>query len=187
MLHSKLTRTLCCVLTACMVLFCTAASASNSNTTSEEAINAFTAVLNNEAEFFCADGGDYYEPTEGRYTLLQDYLNSFEPPFEISTFVVIDIDNDSVDEVVLEMQPIGFYEVLRYEEGTVTGYIFPYRAMMNLKQDGTFEYSSSATDSGYAKLKFSDTGYEYSETDESDADVATWYEFAPDNIAYCLK
>lgn len=153
------------------------------DTTFEEAMRAYAAVLQNESEFYCADGGDYYDPAEGRFTLLHEYTESFEPPYLIETFAVIDLDQDGIPEVVLSMLYENFLEVLYYDVGTVYGYLFPIRAMIGLKQDGTFGFSSGAADSGYGRLMFTPPDYAYVEIESSGADEAVvWHEYTSENI-----
>ena len=46
------------------------------------------------------------------------------------------------------------YLVMQRADSTVWGYEFVYRAMLELKEDGTFSYSSGAADSGFGYAKF---------------------------------
>lgn len=72
-------------------------------------------------------------------------------------FTVADIDRDLNDEIVL-VQTVGGdeyygYLVLKSVDGVVRGYEVFYRAMLSLKADGTFSFSSGAADNGFGYLK----------------------------------
>ncbi len=74
---------------------------------------------------------------------------------KIGEFSVVDLDGDSVPEVVLETaNGPGGYEVMRYFNGDVYGYFLVTRAMENLAKDGTFIGSSGAADNSLNKLRF---------------------------------
>lgn len=78
-------------------------------------------------------------------------------------FTIIDLDDDGESEVVLWIQINGVsdygFEILHYQEGTIYGYTLPYRTFFNLKTDGTFSFSGSASDFGIGKLRFLVDGY----------------------------
>ncbi|MCL1858765.1 MAG: hypothetical protein FWF92_05980 [Oscillospiraceae bacterium] len=75
--------------------------------------------------------------------------------FKVNFFTVIDMDGDNIPEVVLETSMIGDIIVLYYYDGIIYGYTCPYRGMLRLKKDGTFEFSSGAADNGKGQLEFS--------------------------------
>jgi hypothetical protein len=115
------------------------------------AMEAYKAVLQNKAEFFSTDNR--------KNIPLKDLLNRVpESPLKITHFTALDMDGDKIPEVVLELSignnnPI-FFEVLHYMNGTVYGYNRVYRGLLQLKIDGTFNYSSGAADNGIGKLSF---------------------------------
>lgn len=77
-------------------------------------------------------------------------------------FAVIDLDDDGEDETVLWLQNGTYdcgFEILHAQNGEIYGYTLWYRAFMELKADGTFEFSGGAADSGIRKMSFSETGY----------------------------
>lgn len=142
------------------------------------ALEAYKAVLHNDAEFFSTDNN--------KSLLLDDFLVNnqiYETIFEITHFTLLDMDNDNVPEVVLELSVNGypqFYEVLHYKDGTVYGYLFVYRGLMELKEDGTFIYSSGAADSGVAKLNFDSNTVKtdvlgYSQSSQGETDLVISY------------
>jgi len=120
------------------------------------ALSAIKAVLLGNAEFY---------ETGIRETLDISRLNqavSSDGAVTVKTtrFAIIDLDNDGMKEVVLRLQVNGNddygFEVLRYQDGVVYGYVMWYRSFNQLKADGTFSFSSSAMDSGFGALSFTD-------------------------------
>lgn len=115
-------------------------------------IEAYKAVLLNNAEFFSIDNK--------KKVSLNDFLTDKEiygAIFKATHFTVLDMDDDKVPEVVLELTVDNnpeFYEVFHYINGTVYGYNIVYRGLEGLKTDGTFLYSNGAADNGYGKLNF---------------------------------
>lgn len=104
------------------------------------AVSAFQAVLLNEMAFTftgkypsCYIGADM--PWEG---LLRD--QPFGPPEgrDICRFAVVDLDGDTVPEVVLEVGEYVGYVILWYREGHVYGNGIYYRAMEALRENGAF-------------------------------------------------
>ncbi|MBQ2952189.1 MAG: hypothetical protein IJE07_01390 [Clostridia bacterium] len=67
-------------------------------------------------------------------------------------FTVLDMDGDGVSEVVVELTEWEAFVVLFSDGGDVYGGEVVYRGLMNLKDDGTFTFSSGAMDSGVAQL-----------------------------------
>ncbi|MDD3335506.1 MAG: hypothetical protein PHI98_08305 [Eubacteriales bacterium] len=86
--------------------------------------------------------------------LLDDWLTRLEDvPLYYSQFSVLDLNVDGIPEVVLsvgvgEDTDYGFL-ILCLREGTVYGYEAVYRAMQDLKSDGSFSFSSGAADNGF--------------------------------------
>lgn len=71
-------------------------------------------------------------------------------------FAIADVDQDTNDEIVLAMT-VGDdkyygYLVLKSADSTVWGYEMYYRSMLSLKADGTFSFSSGASDNGFGYL-----------------------------------
>ena len=72
-------------------------------------------------------------------------------------FAVADLDGDGRREIILEQviagQDYGYgFVVLRAESGAIYGHELVYRALENLKADGTFSASSGAADNGFGRL-----------------------------------
>ncbi len=118
---------------------------------------AFISVLKNETTFF--------DVSDNEYVFLNELLDAGDEAstFEVPHFAVIDMDEDGSTEVVLEIgffDNIVFYEVLRYSDGQIEGYIFGHRQLYDLKSDGTFSFSGGAGYYGWARLKYTEGKYE---------------------------
>lgn len=116
-------------------------------------LEAYKAVLKNEVNFFSTDNKKNVNLNE-----LLTNEEIYGTIFKITHFTVLDMDGDKIPEVVLELSvgnnnPMCF-EVLHYMNGEVYGYNIVYRGLEDLKADGTFGYSSGASDNGRGKLKF---------------------------------
>ena len=73
-------------------------------------------------------------------------------------FTVLDMDGDGVTEVVVELTEWEAFVVLISGGESVSGSEFSYRGMLDLKDDGTFTYSSGAMDNGVAVLSIRSGG-----------------------------
>ena len=79
----------------------------------------------------------------------------------VRQYARLDMDGDTIPEIVLWLQrgedpyQLGSI-ILHYQNGQVWGYPMGYRALMleTLKQDGTFQWSNSAFEWGFAKMDF---------------------------------
>ena len=73
-------------------------------------------------------------------------------------YAYVDVDNSGEKELVLEQCVNGDhyygYLVLQRADSIVWGYEFVYRSMFELKEDGTFSFSSGAADSGFGYAHF---------------------------------
>jgi hypothetical protein len=122
-------------------------SVSNNNETLAEVIlEIYRKILHNEASFV-------YENSEDTYLLSFYRRDNREDSF--NHFAVLDMDGDGMPELVLHNMYNGDFLVLHYYNGAVYGQKYGYRAMKNLKMDGFFGWSNSASNSGLGKLRFS--------------------------------
>ena len=107
---------------------------------------AIAAVLN--------DGNEVYVPSDKTNKTLQDALNhEFAEGAGYDSFAVLDVDGDGKLDVVLNVTVYGEalgYLVLTSADEVICAYGFYYRAMIGLKEDGSFSFSSSAAESGVA-------------------------------------
>ena len=104
-----------------------------------------------------------------------------------SRFTRVDLDADGEMDVVAEMV-VGEYPVwylLLKQQGDRTAMqLVPYRGLMHLKDDGSFEYSNSAMDGGAARYEWTDEGFVLVPADEDQSAVhqealdALWYEYS---------
>ena len=68
-------------------------------------------------------------------------------------FAVLDLDDDGVSEVILEVTEPEAFIILNGTKSVVAKE-WPYRGLLNLKDDGTFTFSSGALDGGVAMLVY---------------------------------
>ena len=86
----------------------------------------------------------------------------------IQSWCQVDMDADGEQEVILQTGT-GNEIVLTYKDGKVYSYAFPFRGMKNIKTDGTFESSGSASDTYIGRLKFNNGECYYSEICTADS------------------
>lgn len=123
-------------------------------------------VLKNEKQYYNTEVGkelylkDYnstntvdWKYGEGKCIYSND---SSEDRLTISYWCEVDMDSDGNQEVILQFEPNGTQVVLHCENDIVYAWAFKFRAMKNIKVDGTFECSGSAADTEIWKLKFRD-------------------------------
>ena len=101
---------------------------------------AIAAVLNG--------GSEVYVPSDKTNKTLQGALNhEFTEGAGYDSFAVLDVDGDGKLDVVLNVTVNGEtlgYLVLTSADEVICAYGFYYRAMIGLKEDGSFSFSSSA-------------------------------------------
>jgi len=116
-------------------------------------------VLQNNIQFVSDD----YQPTMTVSEYLQAESAETGTSMQIAKFALVDLDNDSIPEVILGVTTGGSddvsFIVLHYANDSVYGYSFPYRALNSIKADGTFSFSSGASDSGFGTIDFSGSDY----------------------------
>lgn len=128
---------------------------------------AIAAVLNG--------GSEVYVPSDKTNKTLQDALNhEFTEGAGYDSFAVLDVDGDGKLDVVLNVTVNGEvlgYLVLTSADEVICAYGFYYRAMIGLKEDGSFSFSSSALESGVATFyKDENRDAQYNELAESKLD-----------------
>lgn len=119
----------------------------------------FQSVLQGNTPFFSTDANRSLNINELGQTVSSDSSITVKP----IKFATVDLDGDDVQEVVLWLQvgendSYGF-EILRQQGGQIYGYTLVYRAFMDLKNDGTFSFSSGAADNGFGSILFTDKSY----------------------------
>lgn len=103
-------------------------------------------------------GKEPFERRGGRATMAE--LNAcfgVEADLAPKGFVLLNLDDDMLMEAVVRVgigeEDFGFL-VLDLQTELVYGYTFNLRSMLDLKQDGTFSFSSGAMDNGVGRLSF---------------------------------
>ena len=124
-------------------------------------LEAYRAVLENNAEFYSTDSKKSY--------LLQDFLTNEEiygTTFDPYNFSVLDMNGDGAPEVVLELTVNGdpqFFEILHAIGDQVYGYLIPFRGLESLKADGKYMYSGGYADYGWAEMTLTADGQSMSQ------------------------
>lgn len=116
----------------------------------------FQSVLFNEKEFLCIEQSPYDDKIHiiEYKGFLNDMPYRFTKQTSIDQFAVIDMDGDTIPEVVLAIENYSGYIILHYREGEIYGNFVDYRAMGSLNKNGAFETAAGATDIGIEKLYF---------------------------------
>lgn len=136
-------------------------------------------VLMNQREFYFADmGKEYYLNAYCRET-----SDRIDLPVSVTRYTFVDMDADGIQEAVVDFRYGQNSEVacmvLRADGGTVFGEEFYYRQLYQLKADGTFAWSGSSSNSGWARLQWGDNNRwisEPAENGEGKTDVQ-WYSY----------
>ena len=144
----------CFVMVLAVLLLLTGCQTASTNQTGAEK-QVLKEVLQNQTEF--------YDTTGAKNMKLEQLSIDDDTPLRVQKFAVLDLDGDSVQEVVLSLglevnENYGF-QVLRYQDGAVYGYQMYYRAFKELKADGTFAWSGGAADNGFGTAVFTKEGY----------------------------
>lgn len=121
-----------------------------------------TDILNNKIPFTDKSGKSVY---------LKNYRSEKYPDLQIKPdkYTIIDLDNNGANELVLYSSPnVGLYLVFHEYNGVIYSFEFDERAMIDLKQDGSFIQSSGAAINSYVTLKFSKDKYTINELKSSE-------------------
>ena len=121
-------------------------------TEANKAMEAYMALLRSGITFYSTENKKNYKLNE--FTFVNGYeMYDMDEPHEARQYAFINLQDDEVPTLVLEFGGVGaFFEVLRYQEGTVYGFYFDYRALLDLSADGTSYGSSGASDGSYQRL-----------------------------------
>ena len=124
---------------------------------------ALTRVLNSEQSFAVKiwSTGREEQKKLSDFTFGTEYaaLNVFVP----AQYSSVDMDGDGVRELVVLSAKMDFFLVLRYNGGQVTGYMVPYRGLMQLRTDGRFWSSGGAALSVIGRMSFDGPDYTVTE------------------------
>ena len=120
----------------------------------DEAYIAALLRLNGNTFIYCPDASG-----QGGWPMtMADYSAQLEGDLIPDGQAFLDLDGDGFPERVLRIALMNVdsaygYLVLNEANGRVYGRELVYRAMMNLRADGSFEYSASAAEHGFARLR----------------------------------
>ena len=130
----------------------TAESSRNEN--SVKAKEAYKAILQSDLTFYSPENKKNYKLNEFSLRTVFDGDVEKDFPVKVERFTFINLIDDDTPTLVLELFDglDGAFEVLRYQEGTVYGFNFGYRALMNITHDGTSFGSSGASDGSFNRL-----------------------------------
>lgn len=140
--------------------------------------SAFDAILNGDSGFFHMDFAE--EMTIGQYC--ENLAKFVEADVSVPQYGLADLDADGTAELILaiRIQKDYDYGYLVLRDGhEILGYEFPYRGLMDIKEDGTFHISGGAADNGIARLLFTEHGWEYvtiGAVVENDAGISFFWE-----------
>lgn len=154
-------------------------------------VEKFKAILLENDNFVCADQQNREVNLAGIKAVVTD---EEDITVRVDKFTVVDLDGDGENEVVLwilyNVDSYYGFEVLHYQDETVYGNTFAYRAFYDLKVDGTFHWSGGAANSGTGRLTFTEDGRAVREefmddvdnwNHEKQADV-TWYDLSEEGV-----
>lgn len=122
----------------------------------------FKSVLSGEEQFCYVDDGIR------QMVSIDDVPSLFTPGdsfTKIGAYTFCDLDSDGVNEAILEISAVagdaGGKLILHRMNGKIYGYRTNYRTLWNIKEDGTYQYSSWVmTEEGFARItSFSEDGY----------------------------
>lgn len=121
-------------------------------------------VLQNKAVFFSSGAQENLRISQ----LAQTVSTAEWITAEATEFALVDLDGDNMKEVILRLTVVddayyGF-EILRCQDTTVYGYTMWYRAFNDLKEDGSFSFSSGVSDNGFGTIQFDSDIYTITET-----------------------
>ena len=122
-------------------------------------VTLFQAVLLGERDFYLAEDNDCLPGTN-----ITSICSLFDVSDAILEFTVVDLDRDGEEEVVLFVIPAagdaGGRVILRRWDDMVFAYVVNFRNIWELKMDGTYEYSLTVNNDGFARITgFTKTGF----------------------------
>lgn len=123
----------------------------------------YKAVLLGETQFYYPSAGEMQAVT---ITDVPSLFDAEDPYMKIWEFAVADLDGDGEDEVILFVAgaagDMGGKLILHQSDDKVYGYLTDHRTLVDLKIDGTFNFSNptGVTEAGIAEItEFSEEGY----------------------------
>lgn len=120
-----------------------------------------TILLDNTAFINCSEDGEQLNAVNIG-SIEKAFTSSEDITGEVTGFAIVDMDKDGENEMVLRISTGSIdegFEILHCQGGMVYGYHFVYRALEELKEDGTFMGSGGASSSSVNQIVFLETGY----------------------------
>jgi hypothetical protein len=137
------------------VLIASGAAAEQATIPADTIMQSYRDVLLGKRDYTqCNHYDSVYRDTRFSGEFYQWYGFEFESPLRIDGFCVIDLDADGSEELVLRLSQDFGFEVLRYENGQVYGFLFVYRAMEAITTSGDIHGSNGADDYGWYQVRF---------------------------------
>lgn len=133
----------------------------SANSSAPVDLGQFRTILTGEADFLDA----FSHETVNISNLSSVFTTDTSTVAVAESFTILDLDEDGMPEVVLQLGPNETWGrlILHAKNADVYGYWIPSRAMQNVKEDGTFNFSNDAGNSGIGTLSFGDQTYETTE------------------------
>ncbi|EOS34643.1 hypothetical protein C804_01476 [Lachnospiraceae bacterium A4] len=132
---------------------------------------AFLSVLFNEETFVYHSNTQY-----DSYYSMNGYLKDIpfnDKTMEFSQFAVVDLDGDSMPEIVLAVEEYMGFVILRNTTDGVHGNFIGYRSMLQLKEDGSSYGTASSSEHWIQKKYF--VGYTVLDSNKLYVDGASYY------------
>lgn len=155
-----------------------------------KAIKALRDATSGEQHFFLTNTEEYVD-VYGIKDLGGDYF-PLDAPMTPTQFAVVDLDWDGIPEIIVELDSEmgGWRMILRYYENEVYGYLYGFRALSTISEDGLVGGSSSASSSSVSRITFEETNVHSYDLSAEDAMAArdswqevAWYTFTPQNVS----
>ena len=179
------------------------------------AAELFATVLRDEKSIYFSELGAHGQTglNTTKTGTISELQYGYEGHYGIANFTVVDLDGNTIPEIILEVEEYFGYIILSYQDGCIMGNGMPYRGFCDLKKDGLYFSSSGAAYGQINRLYFMGDTWEsdilaehndmqyfakdiitderawkkaYEEFDKKES--AEWYAFTPENIdIYVLK
>lgn len=142
-------------------------------------------ILSGNGVFYCLD---LYSESSGIAVTVSEFCAAFSAetgvPAAITRTAAVDLDGDGVKELLLGItvnDSDDYGTLVLHDYGkNVVGHLFSYRQLYDVKEDGSFRRSGSASESGPARLAFDVGGWSYApagNANQDEKDDLRWFDF----------
>jgi hypothetical protein len=125
--------------------------------------DAFIRVLNSEQVFAVKNYSTGKAEQRKLHQFSFDTGTVKQALFIPARYAFVDMNQDSVFEMVIADKGQQFYLILRYSGGGVVGYVVPYRGLLELRTDGRFRGTEGAGISSIGRMSFHNLDYTVTE------------------------